>query len=72
LGLAAELPEVKSLVLADWLEEVVGVELHRCRFCGAYGTLSYRGDVADLSWLWLMLKVLLGWVLAWQRLGAQA
>lgn len=67
LGLAAELPEVKELAQTEWLEEVVGVELHRCRFCGACGALSYRGEVGDMPWVWLMLKVLLGWVLAWQR-----
>lgn len=67
LGLAAELPEVKELALTEWLEEVVGVELHRCHFCGAYGSLSYRGEVGDMPWVWLMLKTLWGWVLTWQR-----
>jgi hypothetical protein len=67
LGLAAELPDIKELVLTEWLEEVVGVELHRCHFCGAYGSLSYRGEVGDMPWVWLMLKTLLGWVLTWQR-----
>jgi hypothetical protein len=67
LGLAAELLEVKELALTEWLEEVVGVELHRCHFCGAYGSLSYRGEVGDMPWVWLMLKTLWGWVLTWQR-----
>ena len=60
LGLPPELPKVTKLVLAMWLETVVGEELHRCRFCGAWGTMAYRGEVADLPGLWLWLKMLFG------------
>jgi hypothetical protein len=60
LGLPPELPPVTKLVLALWLETVVGEELHRCRWCGAWGTMVYRGEVADLPWLWLWLKILFG------------
>ena len=71
LGLPPELPKVTKLVLAMWLETVVGEELHRCRFCGAWGTLAYRGEVADLPWLWLWLKILFGALFAsrWQAAG---
>ena len=64
LGLPPALPKVTKLVLAVWLADVVGVELHRCRFCGAVGTLSYRGEVAQMPWVWLWLKVLFGWLFA--------
>ena len=62
LGLPPEAPKVTKLVLAVWLESVVGEDLHRCRWCGAVGTLVYRGEVGDLPWLWLWLKVLFGWL----------
>lgn len=61
LGLPPSLPKVAKLVLAIWLETLSGEELHRCPFCGAVGTLAYRGEVGDMSKLWLWLKVLIGW-----------
>jgi len=70
LGLPPALPKVTQLVLAVWLADVVGVELHRCRFCGAVGTLSYRGEVAQMPWVWLWLKVLFGWLFAEPWRGA--
>ncbi len=62
LGLPPELPKVTKLVLAAWLETVLGEELHRCHFCGAIGSLAYRGEVADVPKLWLWLKLLFGWL----------
>ncbi len=64
LGLPPELPKVTKLVLAAWLETVVGEDLHRCRWRGAWGTLSYRGEVGEMPRLrlWLWLKVLFGWL----------
>ena len=70
LGLPPELPRVTKLMLAAWLETVVGEELPRCRWCGAWGTLAYRGEVGDLPWLWLWLKVLFGWLFAAHWRGA--
>jgi hypothetical protein len=70
LGLPSALPKVTKLVLAVWLETVVGVEPNRCRFCGAVGTLSYRGEVTQMPWLWLWLKVLFGWLFAAHWRGA--
>lgn len=64
LGLPPELPEVTKLVLAVWLESVVGEDLHRCHWCGASGSLAYRGEVGDRLWVWLWLKVLFGWLFA--------
>jgi len=64
LGLPPELPKVTKLILAMWLETVAGEELHRCRWCGAWGTLAYRGEVGDLPWLWLWLKMLFGMLFA--------
>jgi hypothetical protein len=62
LGLPPTLPKVTKLVLAVWLETVVGEDLHRCHFCGASGSMAYRGEVGDLPWLWLWLKLLIGWL----------
>jgi hypothetical protein len=74
LGLPPELPKVTKLMLAAWLETVVGEELHRCRWCGAWGTLAYRGEVGDLPGLWLWLKVLFGWLFAehWRGVNVTA
>jgi hypothetical protein len=62
LGLSSALPKVAKLMLAEWLEEVVGDALHRCHFCGAFGSLAYRGEVGQLPWVWLWLKMLFGWL----------
>jgi len=62
LGLPPELPKVTKLVLAVWLETVMGEDLHRCHFCGASGSMAYRGEVGDLPRLWLWLKLLIGWL----------
>ncbi len=62
LGLPPELPKVTKLVLATWLETVLGEDLHRCHWCGAWGSLAYRGEVGDRLWVWLWLKVLFGWL----------
>ena len=62
LGLPPELPQVAKLVLAVWLESVVGEDLHRCHWCGACGTMAYRGEVGDMPKLWLWLKLLVGWL----------
>ncbi|MDX1522298.1 MAG: IS91 family transposase [Anaerolineae bacterium] len=62
LGLTASLPEPEPLILALWLESVIGVELHRCPFCGQSGTMTRWGEVEQMSWLWLMLKVVVGLV----------
>jgi hypothetical protein len=62
LGLPPELPKVTKLILAVWLESVIGEDLHRCPYCGASGSLAYRGEVGDLPWVWLWLKLLVGWL----------
>lgn len=62
LGLPPELPKVLKLVLAVWLETILGEDRHRCPFCGAVGTLAYRGEVANMPRLWLWLKLLIGWL----------
>lgn len=62
LGLPPAVPKVVKLVLAEWLETLLGDSPHRCPFCGALGTLAYRGEVADVPWLWLWLKMLFGWL----------
>jgi hypothetical protein len=62
LGLPPELPKVTKRVLAEWLVTLLGDDLHRCHFCGALGTLAYRGEVADRPWVWLWLKLLVGWL----------
>jgi hypothetical protein len=60
LGLTRALPEVAPLCLVTWLERVVGVDIHRCPFCGAEGRLTRWGEVADLPWAWLFLKMFVG------------
>jgi hypothetical protein len=60
LGLSPALPVVAKLVLADWLATILGKELHRCRFCGALGSMAYRGEVGHMPQLWLWLKILFG------------
>ena len=70
LGLPPELPKVTKLVLAVWLETVVGEDRHRCHFCGASGSMAYRGEVGDLPRLWLWLKLLIGWLFAAHWRGA--
>ena len=70
LGLAPELPKITKLVLAVWLETVLGEDLHRCHFCGASGSMAYRGEVGDLPWVWLWLKVLFGWLFGEQMRAA--
>jgi hypothetical protein len=62
LGLPPAVPKVVQLVLAEWLTTLLGDDLHRCHFCGAVGTMTYRGEVADVPRLWLWLKMLLGWL----------
>jgi hypothetical protein len=62
LGLAPVAPKIPKLVLAEWLEEVVGESLHRCHFCGASGSLAYRGEVEQMPAVWLWLKMMLGWL----------
>jgi hypothetical protein len=62
LGLPPHVPQVTKLVLAVWLATVVGDDLHRCHWCGAHGTLTYRGEVAKLPWLWLWFKLVCGWL----------
>jgi hypothetical protein len=63
LGLNEGLPEPEPLILAVWLEAVIGVELHRCPFCGQQGSMTRWGDIEHMPWLWLMLKVVVGLVL---------
>ena len=70
LGLPPELPKITKLVLAVWLETVLGEDLHRCHFCGASGSMAYRGEVGDLPWVWLWLKVLFGWLFGEQMRAA--
>ena len=60
--LAPTLPKIVKLVLADWLEAVVGESLHRCHYCGASGSMAYRWEVAQMPPLWLWLKLIVGWV----------
>jgi hypothetical protein len=60
LGLSPVLPVVAKLVLAEWLLTILGEELHRCRFCGAVGSMAYRGEVGQMPQLWLWLKILFG------------
>ncbi|MBI3360325.1 MAG: IS91 family transposase [Chloroflexi bacterium] len=62
LGMPPALPKVTKLVLAVWLETVLGEDLHRCHWCGERGTMAYRGEVGDMPRLWLWLKVLFGWL----------
>lgn len=71
LGLSPALPKVAKLVLAVWLETVLGEQLQRCHFCGAVGSLAYRGEVGDMPTLWLWLKLLVGWLFG-RQLRAQA
>lgn len=60
LGLSPVLPVVAKLVLVDWLTTILGEELHRCRFCGAIASMTYRGEVGQMPSLWLWLKILFG------------
>jgi hypothetical protein len=62
LGLPAEVPQIAKLVLAVWLETIIGEALHRCRFCGAYGSMIYRWDVGQMPAMWLWLKLVMGWL----------
>lgn len=64
LGLPPELPKVTKLVLAVWLETVLGEDPHRCPWCGAVGRMAYRGEVGQMPWVWLWLKLLFGWLFA--------
>ena len=63
LGLSESLPEPEPLILALWLESVIGVEMHRCPFCDQVGTMSRLAEVEAVPWLWLMVKVVLGLVM---------
>ena len=62
LGLTQKLPEPEPLILALWLETVIGVEVHRCPFCGQLGTMTRWAEVEQTPWLWLILKVVIGLV----------
>lgn len=62
LGLPPALPVVAKLILAEWLLTILGEELHRCRFCGATASMTYRGEVAQMPRLWLWLKILFGYL----------
>jgi len=60
LGLNRTLPEPDPLLLVDWLETVIGVEVHRCPFCGAEGRLTRWAEIEQVPWAWLFLKALVG------------
>jgi hypothetical protein len=74
LGLSPQPPMIPKLVLPVWLETVLGIELYRCRWCGTVGGLVYRGEAADMTWLWLWLKLIIGTLFAgrWRMAGAAA
>jgi hypothetical protein len=62
LALPPAVPKIPKLKLAAWLAELLGPDATtRCHWCGAVGTLVYRGEVADMHWLWLWLKMWWGW-----------
>jgi len=58
LGLPQALPEAPELILSEWVQSVVGVDLRRCPFCGE-GRMFVRSEFAPvppwkgtvLSWL---------------------
>jgi hypothetical protein len=60
LGLTPTLPVVAKLILVEWLADILGEQLHLCRFCGAIASLTYRGDVGQMPTLWLWLKIIIG------------
>jgi hypothetical protein len=60
LGEDSELPQPESLNLVLWLEEVVGVDIHLCAWCGQRGQLVRRGEVEEVPLLWVMLKAFIG------------
>ncbi len=71
LGLTPAVPKIAKLVLEVWLEARLGEgELHRCHWCGAVGTLAYRGEVAHMPRLWWWLKMLVGVLFAGPWRGA--
>jgi hypothetical protein len=74
LGVSPEPPVIPKLELPVWLETVLGVEVYRCRWCGTIGGLVYRGEVVDMTWLWVWLKLIIGTLFAgrWYRVGVAA
>jgi len=66
LGLTPAVPSVAKLVLAVWLETLLGEgQVQRCHWCGALGTLAYRGEVTQLPRVWVWLKIVFGMLLGW-------
>lgn len=60
LGLSRSLPELKTLTLLSWLEELLGEELGQCPHCGATGSLMERTTFAELPWLVGLILSLFG------------
>jgi len=60
LGLSRSLPELKTLTLLTWLEEVLGDEVGQCPHCGATGSLMERTPFAQLPWLVGLILSLFG------------
>lgn len=60
LGLSRSLPEIKTLTLLSWLEELLGEELSQCPHCGATNSLMERGQFAELPWFVCLMLSLFG------------
>ncbi len=60
LGESSVLPEPEQLSVVLWLQDTVGVDVHVCHWCGAYGMWQRRGEVNDVPLIWLMLKAIIG------------
>jgi hypothetical protein len=60
LGLSRSLPEIKTLTLLAWLEELLGEELSQCPHCGATDSLMERGQFAELPWFICLMLSLFG------------
>lgn len=58
LGLPYSLPEVKLLILTDWLTQILGEQPNRCPRCGAM--LEARAEFEPLTPVWLWALTLIG------------
>ena len=51
LGLSRSLPELKTLTLLEWLEELLGEDVGQCPHCGASHSLVEQTEFRQLPWL---------------------
>jgi hypothetical protein len=58
LGRPSTLPEVKPLILVDWLTQSLGEHPNRCPRCG--GRLVNRAEFEPLTPMWMWALMLIG------------